>query len=68
MLYPPFGPSKSKDPVSANTEFYRVLGDDGMQRYKVVFDTNKKETVKEFFMDPLIRKLWPHIAAKLTEK
>jgi hypothetical protein len=70
MLYPAFGPSKPVD-LESNSEIrdsyiYSVLGKDGMHRYKLIFDTNRKDKVKQFFMDPLIRLLWPHISSKMA--
>jgi hypothetical protein len=38
-----------------------------MQMYKLIFDNNNKETVRAFFNDLLVRKLWLKIFDQLKE-
>jgi hypothetical protein len=46
---------------------YQVLGSSGMLIYKLIFDANNKETVREFFRDPFILTLWPIFCKLLKE-
>ncbi|CDW85559.1 UNKNOWN [Stylonychia lemnae] len=39
--------------------FNQVLGEEGMQIYKHIFDKNSTETLDKFFKDDFIRILWP---------
>jgi len=60
LLYHSFGPSKSKA-VDPNSPIYLALGDEGMIRYKCIFDNNNKQLVTEFFQDAFIRRLWDSV-------
>jgi hypothetical protein len=40
--------------------FQRVLGNKGMEIYKLIFDENNRESVDKFLADEvLVRALWP---------
>jgi type III secretory pathway component EscR len=67
LLYSQFGPTTKKANQSKDSIIYRHIGDQGMQMYKLIFDNNNKETVRAFFNDQLIRKLWPKIIDHLKE-
>ncbi|CDW79075.1 UNKNOWN [Stylonychia lemnae] len=42
-----------------DNQFHRVLGEEGMLLYKIIFDKNRTETVHQFLNDDFIRGLWP---------
>jgi hypothetical protein len=58
LLYSQFGPTNKKANQSKDSIIYKHIGDHGMQMYKLIFDNNNKETVRAFFNDLLVRKLW----------
>lgn len=60
LFYHSLGPSKGK-PIDESSPIYRILGDEGMIRYKCIFDNNNKKLVTEFFQDPMIRRLWNNV-------
>lgn len=68
LLYSSFGPTESNQDHFRETILYRELGDSGMNMYKRIFDTNNKDTVREFFSDPLIRELWPKVTQVLDRE
>ncbi|CDW84545.1 UNKNOWN [Stylonychia lemnae] len=45
--------------IKKDNIFNQVLGEEGMQIYKLVFDQNRTETVDQFLQDDFIRTLWP---------
>ena len=45
---------------SNRESIYRdILGDEGMELYKLTFDRNNNERVRKFHEDAFIRKIWP---------
>ena len=58
LLYHSFGPSKGK-PMDRNSLIFLALLDEGIVRYKCIFDNNNKQLVTDFFQDSFIKKLWP---------
>lgn len=61
LLYPSFGPSNKPEErdLPLNNDVYRALGLQGMKKYKLIFDINNQDLIKEFFKDSFIRKIWP---------
>jgi hypothetical protein len=57
MLYHSFGPSKGK-PMDRASPIFLALLDEGITRYKRIFDNNNKQHVTDFFQDSFIKKLW----------
>ena len=57
MLYPAYGPSKTKK-TPIKTIFSDSLGDEGMEIFKKVFDNNNKQMIKKFFENWFVRTLW----------
>jgi hypothetical protein len=57
MLYHSFGPSKGK-PMDRASPIFLALLDEGIIRYKCIFDNNNKQHVTDFFQDSFIKKLW----------
>jgi len=69
LIYPAKGIIK-RDKSGAVTkikceEAYEVLGDNGVELYKEIFDNNNKQLVERFFSDCFIKRLWPMIQAEL---
>jgi hypothetical protein len=60
LFYHSFGPSKGKA-VDQTSPIFLALGNEGMVRYKCIFDNNNKKLVTEFFQDNFIRKLWDQV-------
>ncbi|CDW72065.1 UNKNOWN [Stylonychia lemnae] len=48
--------------------FHRVLGQEGMSIYKLVFDRNNSDLVNKFLQDDFIKQLWPIIMKFSQEK
>lgn len=68
LLYHAFGPSKSK-PMDENSPIFIALQNEGVKRYKCIFDNNNKQMVTDFFQDDFITKLWePVIRPNMTFK
>lgn len=57
LLYHSFGPSKGK-PIDRDSPIFLALSDEGILRYKCIFDNNNKLLVTDFFQDSIIKKLW----------
>lgn len=64
MLNPQLGQTKKKNP---NQMMIDTLGSQGMHRFKSIFDNNNTDSIKGFFEDPFIRRLWPVIIELLSE-
>ena len=58
LLYHSFGPSKGK-PMDITSPIFLALLEEGIIRYKCIFDNNNKHLVTDFFQDSFIKKLWP---------
>lgn len=66
LLYHAFGPSKSK-PMDETSPIFIALKNEGVKRYKCIFDNNNKTMVTEFFQDEYIKMLWePVILPNMT--
>ena len=66
LLYHSFGGSKKK-PIDKSAFIYRQIGDEGIIKYKKIFDNNNKELVNQFFNDAIIIKLWPVVLKCMTK-
>ena len=64
LLYHTFGHKNVANEIrrcSADSEVYKILGDEGMVLYKLIFDNNSNSLVRKFFQSEIIRKLWASI-------
>ena len=65
LLYHSFGPSELK---KANQFFLDILGDEGIKYFKLIFDNNNKDLVKNFFEDKFVCRLWKAVQRYYTKE